>query len=1315
MRRFFIITAIATLLFLGLFFALAQSEPSSKISWQLNDTLTRTIVWDIAVSGEAIYAGTDNGLYQSPNKGTTWRFIGQRPEKIRDIYLKPSGEIFVATWGAGLRRATGEPATWSQVFFPPDDANLHPLFLGALYTRKIATGGPDRETVYVGTYSGVHKVVNGEGGLTLHPTGLSVDSPDDCAAQAQIPSPDSSPSIIIPLHDLVVHPTDPQHLYAAIKNFGVCESIDAGETWKKLGNGPEGEVFDARVLAISQENPSIIYLGTFGQGVYRSESGGQTWAAFNNGDLPADADIWSLQFSPDGKLYAGTRYDGTLVLPPGGEWTDVTEFEPEALSLAIESGSETNFILAGTWGGGIFRQSTDGSEWQSLAMPALPLPVNNLIQQNEALFAGTDNDGVWRSLDSGKNWEPAAGKRPQDDEAIQSPTAEAAPNQKQYLESRALVVRSLLASNDNQTIYAGTGEGLYRSNDKGDTWHYLAGPTDLISLLSVAQEDREIILGGTQSHGLHLFFPDERRWQQEPGLSRSGYINALAYFKGHIYASQPGRGLRTATADFSKPELKWDFTELSSDYVQELVVITGNTLWQRLFHGSSDQLLAITERGLYGTHNGINWDHLTLGSFSSLAIDAWHPQVAYLSVFTTTYSVDIASNAAVGVSPQPVEASEEFATLLISPDNGWSWPPAQVLTQTRPLTTPIITMIADAQDSGRLYAAAQNGLYVGEVKLPPLWREILFYLGLISVGVVLLVLIGASYGLVAQPYQIALPRAAYLLSLKFDQLNLVWERLGLTRLSAIEQLVLLNAPAKTFHFSDIWKALDRLGAAPTSAQLQEALNNLTYRYKLLAKEDQAYRLKLGELQKIGAKTFGLRVEQTKKRVRRAHFIYRDVEQFFGLAGFEVHNLETEYLLRPETPDRIPWGDTWAWLHLSDPLTPDDVAELSDLIVQRQLSGPAFVIVSERPSPEGYLALARQNSSDRPRLVLIDAQRLRRALIERNAAATLDIMLRQAQPDYDHFALYTPVVDQMNFFGQEELVKDLHDSLKEGLTPVTTLSGLPKIGLTSLLEQLKSRLDSPCALIDLRYEQSPEVLRYTITSNLLDDLQRKYPSVSLTPLITQLKTAGPGDEVVGQVFQSLQAALKQDDPAQKFVILVDASGTAPARATALLQEIGELSQAQPQLLFVVAHNNFVPPDESETTGHKILRPLSKADTRDMIICLLAMMGRAAWPAEILDLLYDESGGHPWLLRQLGSALSKRGQTVEANDVAETVFELIETRSAYFEALWDSLPPAVQDGLQEEAAVKPAWLTEIGLWQEAHLQIGLWQKWIERELS
>lgn len=111
MRRFFIITAIATLLFLGLFFALAQSEPSSKISWQLNDTLTRTIVWDIAVSGEAIYAGTDNGLYQSPNKGTTWRFIGQRPEKIRDIYLKPSGEIFVATWGAGLRRATGEPAT----------------------------------------------------------------------------------------------------------------------------------------------------------------------------------------------------------------------------------------------------------------------------------------------------------------------------------------------------------------------------------------------------------------------------------------------------------------------------------------------------------------------------------------------------------------------------------------------------------------------------------------------------------------------------------------------------------------------------------------------------------------------------------------------------------------------------------------------------------------------------------------------------------------------------------------------------------------------------------------------------------------------------------------------------------------------------------------------------------------------------------------------------------------------------------------------------------------------------------------------------
>ncbi|MFQ5578926.1 MAG: hypothetical protein ACE5G8_18265, partial [Anaerolineae bacterium] len=477
-----------------------------------------------------------------------------------------------------------------------------------------------------------------------------------------------------------------------------------------------------------------------------------------------------------------------------------------------------------------------------------------------------------------------------------------------------------------------------------------------------------------------------------------------------------------------------------------------------------------------------------------------------------------------------------------------------------------------------------------------------------------------------------------------------------------------------------------------------------HRRCLLREKEGLYLLQTPDIKRIARRTFGRRVEQIRRQIRREQSVYRDVEQFFGQAGFDVNPLDSEYLLRPGAPARLPWGDVWAWLRLGEPLTPDEITELDGLARERNLSGPAFIVIAERPTPAAYRALMARNASDAPPLVPVDAQSIRRALAQRNPADTLDTLIRRAQPGYNHFALYTPVEDSLDFFGRQNILQTLAGRLTGG-DPLllTTVRGLPRVGLTSLLRRLQTRLEAiPCAAASLQYEQDAAGLRFAITRSLLQEARRKTPGATLSPLVARLSPARPGDPAVGQVFEALQQLSARQRAGRKFVVLVDATGPAAAAQTGLLREARSLAEAHPRLAFVLAANTF---DQADLT----LRPLSAAEAGTMVQSLLAAAGRDDWPPPVMDALFHYSGGHPWLLRQLGSALFKLDRFLEPADVEAAALALVERRSAYFEGLWDSLPQTAQNGLLNPSAGETTLPRELGL------PTGLLQLWLELELG
>lgn len=246
--------------------------------------------------------------------------------------------------------------------------------------------------------------------------------------------------------DLVVHPTDPDIVYAAIASGGVFKSVDGGSTWDPIFD--QGPVLTIGDIALDPDDPDVIYVGTgeanaashswFGMGVYKSPDGGSTWS------------------------YIGleeTRYIGRIVVDPHNTnriWIAATGSlfgkNPErGIYRSLDAGDSWDLVLS-------ISDSTAGID---VAIdPTKPDTVYAAMWERVRGLtfrkSGGQTSGIYRSHDGGDSWVELTNGLP----------------------SGANVGRigiSVAASSPNivYAIYAddpGYFYGVYKSTDGGDSW-----------------------------------------------------------------------------------------------------------------------------------------------------------------------------------------------------------------------------------------------------------------------------------------------------------------------------------------------------------------------------------------------------------------------------------------------------------------------------------------------------------------------------------------------------------------------------------------------------------------------------------------------------------------------------------------------------------------------------------------------------------------------------------------------------------------------------------------------------------------------------
>jgi hypothetical protein len=191
-------------------------------------------------------------------------------------------------------------------------------------------------------------------------------------------------------------------LLVATYGAGIFRSSDGGNSWDSLNTGLTNQY--VKCLGIVGTN---LYAGTEGiinGGIFRSTDDGAHWAAVNAGLAATQVfDIVSI----DGNIFAGT-YDGGVFLSTdeGSHWDSVNVglTNKSVIDLAVK-GRDLFAVCWFYYGPSVFLSTNNGASWTAanVGIPA-SVPASALVVIDQDLLAGTNEGGVYRSTDNGRNW-----------------------------------------------------------------------------------------------------------------------------------------------------------------------------------------------------------------------------------------------------------------------------------------------------------------------------------------------------------------------------------------------------------------------------------------------------------------------------------------------------------------------------------------------------------------------------------------------------------------------------------------------------------------------------------------------------------------------------------------------------------------------------------------------------------------------------------------------------------------------------------------------------------------------------------------------
>lgn len=364
------------------------------------------------------------------------------------------------------------------------------------------------------------------------------------------------------------HPTDPNQIWAGYYAAGgLLTSPDNGQTWLTNQVGlADNPIFDLLPVTSTSEGSETVTLWAAARdGLFTSFDSGQTWQLVSG--LPA-VTAFALAADTEGRLYVGLDGEGIYAQTTDGGWVSVVpENSPLALAavISLAVSDDGQYLYAGTSGQGIYASQDYGQRWQADfdGKYGSNVAVNPLNSQ-EAIVSLRDQ--VARTVDGGQSWQLITSLPLQFDEAtsflwLSDGTLGVGTSQGQLYRSLdsgvtwsqggkglppggVLDLGISIQPDGADRLLAATWNGLYASDDKGETWQNLAPALGTVSAQALLTFDDGLLLG--TGAGLFRWQADDQQWQVATEATHSGGIQSLAIASAnsqYIYAGSSGDGM----------------------------------------------------------------------------------------------------------------------------------------------------------------------------------------------------------------------------------------------------------------------------------------------------------------------------------------------------------------------------------------------------------------------------------------------------------------------------------------------------------------------------------------------------------------------------------------------------------------------------------------------------------------------------------------------------------------------------------------------------------------------------------------------------
>jgi photosystem II stability/assembly factor-like uncharacterized protein len=425
-----------------------------------------------------VYATARPGFYRSTDGGQAWQLVNDSiVNVVRDLAVHPSqpNRVFAVTLGLGIYASSDAGATLSVL---DSSTGIHATGTDVEYSA-------DGSMLYVSTGSEVYR---------------SADQGTTWQRGGAIPLGSYAAT------NLIVDPTDANHLYMVGDPGQGFQSADAGATWQSWS--VPGSMIADLAVANTQTSPRI-WAATLA-GIMFSDNGGASWT----NAVSVNARTLSIDPIDPTVVYAGT-YNGLLRTQDNGtHWSNIQSdaYTGNINSIAIDPANRNHVLVGGA--AGIASSSDGGSHWVSSHSGIDALNAYELVASpaSDRIYINAEDDGIYALS-------PADGTAgPVNNRGLQQVTGRLG------VQGRGLVV----LSGAQDRLFVAIGANVARSLDGGDNWslHGAGIGQALFGVVSASADGSRFV--APAGNRLYVTSDGGSTWTQSPATTTDVRIMASA-------------------------------------------------------------------------------------------------------------------------------------------------------------------------------------------------------------------------------------------------------------------------------------------------------------------------------------------------------------------------------------------------------------------------------------------------------------------------------------------------------------------------------------------------------------------------------------------------------------------------------------------------------------------------------------------------------------------------------------------------------------------------------------------------------------------